>query len=408
MRVLWISHLLPWPPIGGNMQRSYNLLEQACRRHEVHLVALAQTAHRDMQATPERAADPLANLCASVTTFPIPAERTRLHHWLLIGRSYFSELPYDVHWLHSKEMKRTVENLARRHAFDLVHVDTLGVAQYAQAVPNVPFALTHHNVESDMMRQRAEREDSWPRRLYFKREAVKLAAYERRLARKASVHIVVSDLDAQRLRAVVGDVPTVTVENGVDPARFSPRERQPLPGQLIFVGGMNAYANREAVLYFVEKVWPRLPTTPTPFRLTVVGRDPPPELLEAASRSNRISVPGFVEDLEPLIRTAEIYICPIRSGGGTRLKVLDALAMAVPLVSTSFAIEGLGLEPEVHYLPADSAAEFASQILRLRCDASLRHRLARAGRQLVEDRFSWSEIGRQLEKAYSTALYAPS
>ncbi|HXQ29622.1 MAG TPA: glycosyltransferase family 4 protein, partial [Gemmatimonadales bacterium] len=169
-----------------------------------------------------------------------------------------------------------------------------------------------------------------------------------------------------------------------------------------FVGTLNWYPNQEAIRYFLSDVWPQLLADDPERRLTVIGRDPPPFLL-AAARSGTVSAPGFVDDVRSYLADAAIYICPIRDGGGTRLKVLDALAMGKPVVGTGLAVEGLDLVEEEHYLRAESPDAYVRQIRRLEKDPALRERLGRTGRRLVEERYSWDVIATKLCEAYELA-----
>lgn len=402
MKILWISHLLPYPPKGGVLQRSYHLLRQAGRRHEVHLAALIQPSMQDTERERMEAEKELGRFCESVESFHIPAEQTKLRWWSLVIASFFRRRPYDVNWLRSRSFASHLRDLAGGE-WDLVHADTIGLAQYLEAVPSVPSVLTHHNVESAMMRQRAEGEDRLLRRLYFGREAEKLARYERRVCPDVDLNVVVSDAEAHRLQDVAGQVELSVVENGVDVEYFQPETEVGEGGGLVFAGGMNGYANREAMLFFVREVWPLLQEEDHGRRLTIVGRDPPREIVSLAD-GDRVRVPGFVDDVRPYLDEAATYVCPIRSGGGTRLKVLDALAMQKPLVATEFAVHGLGLEEGVHYLGAETPVEYVRQVGRLEEDAELRRRMAWAGRRLVEANYSWDVVGRHLHQAYEHAV----
>jgi glycosyltransferase involved in cell wall biosynthesis len=169
---------------------------------------------------------------------------------------------------------------------------------------------------------------------------------------------------------------------------------------MAFAGGMDWFPNREAMEYLARELWPALRSDDPGRRMTVIGRNPPTALLEAAQRDERLRVLGFVDDVRPHLSTAPIYLCPIRIGGGTRLKILDALAMSRALVSTGLGVEGLDLVDGVHYLRAETSDEFVAQIRRLEQDATLRSRLASAGRALVEQNYSWSVIGDALDRAF--------
>jgi glycosyltransferase involved in cell wall biosynthesis len=309
-----------------------------------------------------------------------------------------------VNWLENPDLRAHLTTLAASEKFDLIHVDTVGLMPYAGLLPGVPVVLNHHNVESQMLRRRAEREPVRWRRIYFRREARKLELLEKAAAPEVAVNLTVSELDAARLREVVQEARIRAVDNGVDIHYFDPGPRgwAPAGEGLVFAGGMNWYPNREAVLYFVRDIWPELIADHPERKVTIIGQSPPDELI-AAARDPRVSVTGFVPDVRPYIRAASIYICPIRDGGGTRLKILDALAMAKPLIATGLAVEGLGLEEEIHYLRAETPQDYLRQIRRLEADTTLQERLARAGRELVERRFAWDVIGEKLERAYQEA-----
>ena len=238
------------------------------------------------------------------------------------------------------------------------------------------------------------------KRLYLENEARKLENFERSRCPSVDVNLTVSPLDGEGLREIAPGVCVRVVDNGVDVGFFRPTAA-PRNGRrgLVFAGGMDWYPNREAMLFFAQKIWPALVEDDPRRTVTIVGREPPPQVL-AASRDSRVTVTGFVDDVRPYLDRAAIYVCPIRDGGGTRLKILDALAMAKPLVATALAVEGLDLQEGTHYLRAEKPAEFVEKIRRLERDGGLRDRLARAGRQLVESRFSWDAIGSKLEAAY--------
>ncbi len=402
LKILWLSHFVPYPPAGGNLQRSYHLLRQAARRHSVHLVALNMRAVLPTSEAVDGATRHLAEFTAGIRVFPHLWDRSSVRRAAMAAASFFHPAPYDQNWLYSPAMHAYVRSLAADQSFDLIHLDTLGLLPYATAWHDVPIALNHHNVESQLAERRAGRE-RFPRRLYFRREAAKLQRLERLRCPEMAVNFTVSDLDAARLREIAPAARTCVIDNGVDVEYFRPGSSgRPEVGGLVFAGTLNWYPNREAVRYFLSEIWPALLTEDPGRRMMFVGRDPPPEL-HAATRDPRISVTGRVEDVRPYFDAASIYVCPIRDGGGTRLKILDALAMAKPVVATGLAVEGLEVLEDDHYLRAETPAEFVAQVRRLERDASLRRRLGQAGRDLVVRRYAWDAVGRKLDEAYRLA-----
>jgi glycosyltransferase involved in cell wall biosynthesis len=404
LRILWLSHLVPWPPQGGVLQRSFNLLREAAKRHSIVLAALNQRA---ILATPEAvraAVAELEGLCESVRVCEIPSNRSPLVWAAVAAASALTRDPYDANWLRSAELRRVLAELRAAHRFDLVHLDTVGLFPYASAFGATPLALTHHNVESDMMAARAQRETQPLRRWYFGRQAGKLARLERTAAAAARVNLVVSDLDAERLRRIVPGSTARTIANGVDVDYFQPDAgARPAPRSLVFVGGMSWYPNRDAMQFFAREIWPQLLGADPVWKAAIVGQNPPPEVV-AAARDGALTAPGFVDDVRPYFDAAAIYVCPIRTGGGTRLKILDALAMAKPLVATKFAVEGLALAENEHYLAAETARDFVAQLERLAADPALRATLARNARRVAVERFSWHIIGEHLDSAYRDAV----
>ena len=404
MKVLWLSHFLPYPPKGGALQRSHNLLRQIARRHEVHLVSLNQRKNLPAPENVEEATGFLKGICKQVDVFPIPSDAAKWRWAMMTVAGYLRSSPYDVNWLINPDMKNFLERLSKTETFDLVHVDTIGLYPYVASFSGIPIVLNHHNIESQMMRRRYENEKNGLYKIYFHRESSKIGRYERDVCGKCAMNLVVSELDGSRLRENAGNVRFAVIPNGVDIEYFQPRIRIGTSREgLIFAGAMDWYPNREAVRFFLKEIWPKLREEKLERTVTFLGRNPPRELLEAA-KNPAIRAPGFVDDVRPYLDDAGIYICPIRDGGGTRLKILDALSMGKPLVATGMAVEGLDLVEEVHYLKADTATEFLAQINRLESDSNLCQAVATAGQLFVKEHYSWDVIGEAIAHAYQESV----
>lgn len=405
MKLLWLSHFLPYPPKGGAPQRSYHLLRQAAASHEVHLAAVARQAVPGPASLQVEAEQAFAGFLASYAGFPPRSTGGGLQRALVAVLAGLGVAPYDVASLRNRRLRLHLQDRGSREHFDLVHVDTIGLWPFTAAFPRTPVVLHHHNVESQLTSRRATLERNPLKRAYLHADAAKLRRLERQACPRAVTNIVVSELDATRLLQVAPRSVVSAVDNGVDLAYFTPDPAAcPTPGSLVFAGGMNWYPNREAALLLVREIWPEVVRCNATASLVLLGQDPLPELRRLADP--RVQAPGFVADVRPYLNAAELYVCPIRNGGGTRLKILDALAMAKPLVATALAVEGLDLIEGEHYLRAETTADFVSAILRLQQDAALRAALARAGRRLVERRYSWTLVGQRLNEVYEAALDA--
>ncbi len=285
---------------------------------------------------------------------------------------------------------------------DVVHFDTLSLAPYLDAIGGLPAVLNHHNIESIMLLRRAEQENNPFKRVYLWQEAKRLAAYERLVASRFRQHLVCANLDAERLQQTVGDVPTSVVPNGVDLMYFQPAPpaTEQLPNSLIFVGGLSWYPNISAIRFFLKEVWPALTAAYPEILFRIIGRNPPPDILAMSKRDRRIQVLGFVDDIRPLFHEAMVFVCPIFDGGGTKLKMLDAMAMGKAIVAHPVACEGLDLTHGHHVLMATSGADFTQQIARLLDNDAERKKLEQNSREYVSARFSFASIGRDLSRIY--------
>ncbi len=401
MKVLWLSHLVPYPPKSGVELRSYNLLRELSRHHTVRMIGLNQPALVQASDLPE-SIRALEAFCEVGMVLPNPTSRTPSAELLLAARSLFTRLPYTVNWGFDLELDREFAAELRRFRPDIVHFDTLAMAPYAQHCSGVPCTLTHHNIESDMLDRRAGHEKNPLKRLYFHQEAMRVRAYERAVASRFAAHLVCSTLDAERLVASCAGVRAEVVPNGVDVQYFDP-SLVPVPRRtrtIVFAGGLRWYPNLSAVQFLVEQVWPIVRERDDQVRLIIIGSGAPDWLVKKGNDDDRLDVTGFVDDVRPYLASAGAYACPIFDGGGTKLKVLDALAMGVPLVANPIACEGIDVVEGEHVLYASTPADFASRLLGLLDDPVLQARLSAAGRRLMEERYAFRSIGDRLAALY--------
>jgi polysaccharide biosynthesis protein PslH len=224
----------------------------------------------------------------------------------------------------------------------------------------------------------------------------KMRRYERQACARAKLTVAVSEVDRLRLAELAPGSNICAIPTGVDTEYFAPSALPEKPASLVFTGSMDWYPNEDAVLYFVEAILPAVVREIPETSLAVVGRNPSARLRSVCSNAH-VSVTGTVEDVRPYIQAAAVYVVPLRIGGGTRLKIFEALAMAKAVVSTRVGAEGLPLEPGKHFALADRPTDFARKIVSLLRDPERRRTLGAAGRNLVEERFSWAKVAREFE-----------
>lgn len=405
MRVLWLGHFVPYPPIGGAPQRSFNLLQRLAARDEVHFCGLSLRGH---QATAEdvlKARAEFATFCASVEILPARFASSREGKLVAAARAIAGGRSYGEAWLASSTARRLFARRVAELRPDVVHVDSLMIA--GMVPDGVPAVLNHHNVESQMMARRAENAhgvSGW----FMRREGAALRAFEQRVGPRYARHLVVSDLDGARLLEILPGARTAIVANGVDTEFFTPGPDDVDPLEFVFSGRMNWYPNEHAMLLFLEQLWPRIKRQEPRARMVVVGMNPTPALQRLAASLPDVTVTGFVPDAREPVRRAAVYVCPILDGGGTRLKVLDALALGKAIVGTPLSVEGIAVTDGVDAVVRPFGDEFVDAAVALLRDATRRAKMARAARDLAVSRYDWAAISDAHRAALAAAAATAS
>jgi glycosyltransferase involved in cell wall biosynthesis len=327
MNILWISHFVPYPPKAGMLTRSYNLLRESSKYHDIYLVAFIQrkplsTMFVNADEGLIEAEQHLSGLCKQVEFQEIPSECTRLGKYLVAIKSLLSTSSYSVDWLHSDTMQRTIDSILDQVDIHVIHADTISLAPYVENKKEQTMLLTHHNIESHMMLKRAEGTSNWIKKLIYNIEGRKIEKYERKVCPLFSVNITCSQLDSERLSNVCHGLNIKEIPNGVDTNYFQPQQLDTEPYSLIFAGGLNWYPNLSAMKFFLHEVWPLLKEKRENIVIDIVGQDPPQEFLDLSESDPSLRIHGFVDDVRPYISRAAVYVCPISYSGGTKLKVL--------------------------------------------------------------------------------------
>jgi polysaccharide biosynthesis protein PslH len=288
-----------------------------------------------------------------------------------------------------------IADLLKREHFDSV------VCDFLTPSINIPklddCVLFQHNVETMIWRRYVETSANPIRRAYMRLQTARMFEYERRVCRSVRHVIAVSDIDAEMMRDMFGIANVTAVPTGVDVEYFAPPAAAKQTSELVFVGSMDYMPNVDGVLYFAREILPLIHTRRPDCTLTVVGRKPPSEIRNLAAADQRIRVTGTVPDVRPYLWESSISIVPLRVGGGTRLKIYESMAAAVPVVSTTIGAEGLVIHPPRDSRIGDTPQEFAEHCLELLANSEQRNAVAQAGRNLVKCRFSWDQVCRDFE-----------
>ncbi len=416
MNILWLSHLIPYPPKGGVLQRSYHLLRELAKHHEVDLLAfnqrtLMEPMFKNIEAGVQEAKEELSEFCVNVEFFEIPSEIGAYGKYILAFKSLTTPAPYNINWLKSSRFQDKVEELCAQKRYDIVHFDTISLIPYYSLCEHAVTILDHHNIESHMLLRRAENENNLLKKLYFWQEGKRLTHYERKFCPKFSLNITCSEIDSERLRSFLPSVNVEDIPNGVDtdyfiPSRFVPGSNGETSKKqsILFIGTLDWYPNAEAVFFIVNQIWPTLKKLHPNITVDIIGANPAKELVDFAENNADFHVHGFVDDILPFLNEASVYVCPIKDGGGTKLKILDAMAMGNALVVHPIACEGIAVENGEHVVFAESADEFVSEIGKLLVDSPRAMRLGQNARGLIEEYYSYSQIGQKCSELYEKTL----
>ena len=398
MKLLWVKTDFLHPTTKGGHIRSLEMLKRMHARHEIHYVAFDD---------PDRPEGPRRSAEYSSFHYAVPhrivSKRSPLFAAQLAA-GLFTPLPVALARYRSPAMKRAIATLLAAQPFDHLVCDFLFPA------PNIPrladAVVFQHNVESTIWRRHAETAADPFRKAYFSLQARRMFAYEKSACRAAAAVVAVSPIDAAIMQrefglAKVSDIPTgVDLESFAPPA--SPRPDPSLAADLVFVGSMDWMPNSDGIGWFLHEIFPLIRRAKPDCTLSIVGRDPSPQLESLARATPGVTVTGTVPDVRPYLWNSSVSIVPLRVGSGTRLKIYEAMAARAPVVSTSIGAEGLPVEDGRHILLANDPEPFANACISLLASCARRRELAQCALDFVAANFSWESVARRFENILET------
>lgn len=387
MHILWLKTELLHPVDKGGRIRSYNMLKELKRNHQITYLTLDDGARaEDVSAAEE--------YCHDLIRVPhvSPGKFTAgFYSDLLFNLG--SSLPYAISKYQSAEMRSQFVKRLNKGDIDVLVCDFLTPAVNIAFGIDCPTVLFQHNVEAMIWKRHYEVQSHALKKAYLYGQFLKMRSFEKRLCRKFDTVVAVSAEDRDQMRTEYGVDAVFDVPTGVDTKFFRPSgARKPSPKNLVFTGSMDWLPNEDAIRYFVDDVLPILKQKIPGVTLTVVGRNPSPSLLHLAGTDPSIIVTGRVDDVRPYIEQAAVYIVPLRIGGGTRLKIYEAMAMEKPVVSTTIGAEGLPLNNGTELLLADTAETFANSVANLLREPKRAKDIGDCAAKTVRQRFGWSQV----------------
>ena len=398
MKILLVLPRPLFPADTGGKIRTWNICQRLSDRAEIHAVSLANR---------ETDAAGIARMSEAFCTYtPVPWNETPKFSpgfYVEFLRSRFGPLPYFLSKYDLEAFRKGVADLVARESFDVVLYDFLHSAAAMPDTPGAPQVLFEHNVEYVIRRRHWERETHPIRKWLLNAEWKKARSVEQSVCRSVDRVIAVSEDDGRMIREEFG-VPHVSVlPTGVDIQYFQPQPGQQR-GNIVFVGSMDWYPNEEGILWFLETVYPRVCQQIPDVRVTVVGRNPSARLRQMATANAGIEVTGAVPDVRPFLARANVVIVPLRIGGGTRIKIFEAMAMERAVVSTTIGAEGLPVGHGREILLEDDAERFAGAVVSLVRDAARCSTLGQAARAKVARDHTWESVAREMERILQSVV----
>jgi len=446
MRILYFAPKECWPPTTGALVRNYYLARELARHASVSYLSFSDDTNVVMNGgkpgSNPAVASELAQVAMDWCENAVTVRRGSGYTLAKLARGAVGRLPVTVLNYLTTEMAQALERTLEQGNFDVVQVESIHLAPYLPIIRSArsrPLAVCDwHNIESALMRQYSDRAANPLRRLYARRTAHQLHALELQAAEEFDAHLTVTEPDRLRLAEFAPSARAFVIANGVDCDYYSDSQidqayaswegksevspSRALSGnghlqtnidqqavsdtrrrRLLFVGSMDYHANVDGVLQFTRSVWPRIHAQRPDIAFTIVGRNPPPEIREL-QRVPGVEVTGMVEDVRPYYREAMAAVVPLRVGGGSRLKIMEAMAAGVPVISTRLGAEGIEVTDGENILFAETDDEFCQVVGEIDQDQERWRRLTDAGRLLVRENYDWAGLGAALAEVYRELL----
>ncbi len=377
MRILYIAHRIPFPPNKGDKIRSFNEIKYLSKRHEIHLACLIDN-DKDVEHVKI-----LEKYCSSVNAVKIDKRLAKMRSLL----SLTSNRPFSLAYFFSRDLKRKIALLLNEHKFDLILVFSSSMAQYVIDSEGIARVMDFVDADSFKWLQYATY-TKFPLSAIYKIESKRLGNYENEIIEGFRHCIVITEKELEVLKNNSNKDKLSVISNGVDLDYFFFRTDECDPNTIVFIGAMDYFANIDGVMYFYEEIYPYIRKQIPEVKFYIVGNNPSKEILKL-NGLNGVIVTGFVKDIRPYISKAAVSVVPLRIARGIQNKVLEAMAMGVPLITTPQALEGIQAQTGRDVIMESKPEEFAKKVVEIIKDRKLQKLLSGNGRLLVEKKYNW-------------------
>jgi len=383
-----IDEGFPYPLNTGKRIRTFNLTNELAKNIEVSYLAYGEINSDAAKYLKSHDITPYA-------VKPVDLKQHGIVFYLKLFLNIFSPYPYIVTSHYTSRFSEKLKQLVKANNFDAIIVEWTPYARYVENMTSCKKIIVAHNIESDIWKRYLENEKNYIKYLYIKLQYNKLLAFEKNAFKYVDGATAVSGKDSVFIERLNLDYKIAVIENGVDTGYFHPMSEDIKGSTLVFTGSMDWRPNQDAAVYFVEKMFPLLKQEVPDLNVFFVGRNPPQHIVSLGDQDG-IVITGIVDDVRQYIAQGALYIVPLRIGGGSRLKILEAMAMKKPIVSTSVGAEGLEATDGKDILLADTPEDFCNLCLKVLREPQLSENIAEKGFELVHAKYRWESIGKKL------------
>lgn len=396
MKLLIVSPFFPYPPDSGGAIRIYNLIKHLSKEHDIMLLSYIDETQNFSKIE-------ISTYCKAVT-IPLPHNK---RSWLSHGKHLFSKLPYSLVYVDNRFKERLIEITSQ--PFDIVQFEFLPLAHYVELLPKSSKKIVvEHYIAAESRKRLMEFWKPSLRKLYYRLQLPKINAYEQEILDKFDLCLITSEAHKQKLIDWGVKSQIMLSPNGVDTEYFAPlsedisSEEPNLQPTLVYMGAYHLEpANIDGLTYLLENILPLIREKVPNIQLEIIGKGLPPHF-EQKYRNNNIVFHGYVDDIRPVLGRAHGLLLSLRGGSGTKIRILTAMAMAIPVVATSIAAEGIDVKHNENILIGDTPENFSAETIKLIRDPELNSKIGSAGRKLVESKYSWKMVAERLNDIYTS------
>ena len=392
MEFLFITPRLPYPPHGGDKLRVFNFIKYLSRKHSIYLVSFIES-EKELEYVA-----PMKKYCVNVEVILLKPARSYISCLLYS----LSLVPFQVAYYRDRRMKDKISEVINREKIDGIYIHLLRMAQYVKDVKEINRILDLTDSLSLSLKRSLKFRNHFFFLFYFI-EWLKINIYEPRIIKYFNKCLLISEADTKTSGSLRQAGNVSVISNGVDFEYFNPTGKQYNPNLIVFIGNLHSFPNRDAVLYFYRDIFPLIKKEIPDIKFYIVGINPPKKILELAKDKNVI-ITGEVDDSRPYLSDAAALVCPIRVATGMQNKILEAMAMGLPVISTSIATLWLDEKENSGILIGDTAAEFAKKAIEVIKDKNLREKLSVSARRLVVENYDWNKNIMKLELLFEEGI----